>query len=87
MARFRTHQFYHNALCEVAEKHGLKVERSYETIEAGKISRHATIILPNGCPIGSWETGTPEKLDKFLTLILPAIREEAKNLVSVNTCF
>jgi hypothetical protein len=83
MAAFRTLRFYHNAIEQVAQRHGLAVKQSRETIEGTQVSRSATILLPNGCPVPPWDTATPEALDKFLTLILPAVREQAKSLVTI----
>lgn len=73
--RFRTLRFYHNAMQTVAEKHGLTVKRSYETFDGQESHHHCTILLPNGCPVS--ETSSPEALDKFLTLLMPAFAGQA----------
>lgn len=72
MAAFRTLRFYHHAMQEVAHKHGLSVKGSHESLDASGTTRYCTVLLPNRCPVGPYYTRSPEELDHFLSLIMPA---------------
>ncbi|GAB2959204.1 hypothetical protein GCM10027048_28150 [Hymenobacter coalescens] len=78
---YRTLRFFHNAMQEVAQKHGLAVHMSHEWIEAdGTMRRSSTVRLPNGVVVGPPQFYTPDQLDKFLTLMMPAFAGQSFKL-------